>query len=225
MVKQHHFGHWRPPLNDPELSIIDDTAYDREMSSDRSHPDYELDELRIVTEQAELKAMFHPLRGTLLDLVLERAATVKELAATVDRPPSTVAYHVGVLVETGLFKVVRTRRIRAIDERFYGRTARVFAVGEIKPEQLTTIDNVLVEAAAESEPAHRADDLRAVRRHARIPSETAAEFWEGVFELTRRFSALPRAGDTTFTFVAGLYPSDQPSLPEPDPSPPRRQGD
>jgi DNA-binding transcriptional ArsR family regulator len=186
------------------------------MSSNHPLPDYQLDDLRIVTAPAELKAMFHRLRGTLLDLVLERAATVNELAAAVDRPPSTVAYHVGVLTKAGLLKVVRTRKKRAIDERFYGRTARVFYVGEIQPEQLATITNLLVEAADESVPAQQADNLRAVSRHARIPHERAAEFWESVFELARRFSALPRAGDTTYAFVAGLYPSDYPSLPDPD---------
>ncbi|MGA7227941.1 MAG: winged helix-turn-helix domain-containing protein [Acidimicrobiia bacterium] len=188
------------------------------MSSNPSLPDYQLDDIRMVTAPAELKAMFHPLRGTLLELVLERAATVNELANAVDRPPSTVAYHVGVLTNTGLFKIVRTRKVRAIDERFYGRTARVFYVGEIQPDQLGNITNLLVEAAGESVPAHQADNLRAVHRHARIPHQRAAEFWESVFELVRRFSSIPRAGDTTYAFVAGLYPSDHPSLPDPDTS-------
>ena len=93
------------------------------MSINHEYPDYELDERRVVTSPDEIKAMFDPLRGTLLDLVLERAATVAELAQAVGRPKSTVAHHVNVLVDAGLLKVVRTRRVRAIDERFYGRTA------------------------------------------------------------------------------------------------------
>lgn len=148
------------------------------MSSDYPLPDYELEELRVVTSREELKAIFHSLRGVLLDLVLERAAAVKELAVAVKRPPSTVAYHVGVLRDAGLLKVVRTRKIRSIDERFYGRAARILYVGEIQPEQLGTISNALVEAASESGPAHQADDLRAILRHARIPHERAAEFWK-----------------------------------------------
>lgn len=192
------------------------TLYDPQMSSNQPVPDYELDDLRVVTTPVELKAMSHPLRGTLLDLVLERAATVNELAAAVDRPPSTVAFHVGVLVKAGLFQVVRTRKVRAIDERFYGRTARIFYVGKIQPEQAGTLGNVLVEAAGESVAAHQQDHLRAVHRHARIPPERAAEFWERVFEITREFSGLPRAGNTTYAFVAGLYPADYPTLPKPE---------
>jgi DNA-binding transcriptional ArsR family regulator len=145
--------------------------------------------------------------------VLERAATVKELAAAVNRPPSTVAYHVGVLRDAGLFKVVRIRKVRSIDERWYGRAARIFSVGDIQPEQLGTISNALVEAASESTAAHQADELRAILRHARISNDRAAEFWDALLDLARKFSSFPRQGSTTYAFVAGLYPSDQPTLP------------
>ena len=161
--------------------------------------------------------MAHPLRGTILELLLERAATVGELASAVDRPKSTVAYHVGVLVDAGMLEVVRTRRVRAIDERFYGRTARIFYVGAVDHRALvreTERTNLLAVAAAESVPAHNSDDLRAILRHARIPHERAAEFWYRVFELTHEFMQLPRSGDTVYGFAAGLYPTDHPTLPD-----------
>jgi DNA-binding transcriptional ArsR family regulator len=75
-----------------------------------------------------VKAISHPLRTTILGLLHERAATVTELAVAVERPKSTVAHHVKVLTEAGLVQVVGTRRVRAIEERFYGRTARMFYV-------------------------------------------------------------------------------------------------
>ena len=46
-------------------------------------------------------SLAEPLRGVLLDLPHERAATVTELAQAVGRPKSTVAYHVNVLVDAG----------------------------------------------------------------------------------------------------------------------------
>ena len=181
------------------------------MSSNYSIPDYELTDLHVMTTSQELKALADPLREIILDLLLERAATVSELAAAVGRPKSTVAHHVGVLVNAGLLKVVRTRRVRAIDERFYGRTARVFYAGPVR-QQPPVIGNYLVEAAAESGPAYELDDLRSIFRHARIPRESVREFWGKVFELTQEFSQLPRGGDTVYGFVAGLYPTDFPSL-------------
>jgi DNA-binding transcriptional ArsR family regulator len=182
-------------------------------------PDYELADRLVVTTPGQLRAMADPLRATILDLLLERAATVAELAGAVQRPKSTVAHHVNVLVEAGMLRVVRTRRVRAIDERYYGRTARVFYVGIVnRPgEDPTTVHaNALSVAAAESVPAHEADDLRSILRHARIPAQRAAEFWQRVDGVVREFSQLPRSGDTVYGFAAGLYPTDYPTLPDSD---------
>jgi DNA-binding transcriptional ArsR family regulator len=190
------------------------------MSINPSIPDYELTDRLVVTTPAQLRAIADPLRATILDLLLERAATVAELAAAVQRPKSTVAHHVNVLMEAGMLRVVRTRRVRAIDERYYGRTARTFFVGVVNrpgEDETTVHANALSVAAAESVPAHEADELRTIVRHARIPAERAAEFWERVVDaLTRELAQLPRSGDTVYGFAAGLYPTDFPTLPEPD---------
>ncbi len=192
-----------------------------EQVADRQGSDYEMDDLKIITTPLELRACFHPLRTTLLDLLAERAATVGELADAVGRPQSSVAYHVNVLLEAGLVKVVRTRRVRAIEERFYGRTAAIFYVGQVKGEHLALVSNGLEVAAAESGTAHDADRLRCIHRHARIGREHAAAFWEKVFELTREFSSLPRDGEEVYAFVAGLYPTQYPSLRPSDDEPDR----
>ena len=192
------------------------------MSSKQNFPDYDLAERVDISSPRHLRAIADPLRVTLLDLVLERAATVGELAAAVGRPKSTVAYHVNVLVDAGMFRVVRTRRVRAIDERFYGRTARVFFIGVVDLPGAPMWGSGLAVAAAESAPAHEADKLRSILRHVRIPDERAAEFWDRVVEVAREFTQLTRSGDTVYGFAAGVYPTDHPSLPEPgDSAPPR----
>jgi hypothetical protein len=125
---------------------------------------------------------------------------------------------VNVLVAAGMLRVVRTRRVRAIEERYYGRTARLFYVGVVnKPgEDPSTVHaNALSVAAAESGPAHEADRLRSLLRHARIPRKDAAEFWERVKTLASEFAQIPRTGDTVYGFTAGLYPTDYPTLPDP----------
>ncbi len=187
------------------------------MSINTTIPDYELPDRLVVTAPGQLRALADQLRVTILELLLERAATVAELAAAVERPKSTVAHHVNVLAEAGLLRVVRTRRVRAIDERYYGRTARMFYVGVVNrpgDDETQVHANALAVAAAESVPAHQADDLRTSLRHARIAAESAAEFWGRVEDLVREFSQLPRSGDTAYGFAAGLYPTDFPTLPE-----------
>jgi hypothetical protein len=116
-----------------------------------------------------------------------------------------------------LVRVVRTRRVRAIDERYYGRTARLFRVGVINkidgvPEVIFTND--LSVAATEAGPAHEADDLRSIFGHVRVPRDRAKEFWERVIALSQEFTQQPRSGDTAWGFVAALYPTDHPALPD-----------
>lgn len=187
------------------------------MSVNEQVPDYDLDEMAVVTSPGQLRALADPLRRTLLDLLLERAATVTEMAQAVGRPKSTIAYHVNLLLDTGLLRVVRTRRVRAIEERYYGRIARTLYIGALShPEdkQVVAVINGLAEAAAEAAPAHAADQLRCTLVHARIPVEEVRNFWAQVQELARQFAQIPRAGDQVYGFAAGLYPTDAPALPD-----------
>lgn len=182
-------------------------------------PDYELAERMALTEPAQVKAIGHPLRTTILQLLHERAATVSELAAAVERPKSTVAHHVQVLADNGLVQVVRTRKVRAIEERFFGRTARLFHVAAAPPpsgERMPTDFNDFEVAAGESAAAFERGKLWGFIRHARISQEQAGEFWDEMAELVERFDRMPRSGETTYGFAIGIYPTDHPTLPDAD---------
>jgi DNA-binding transcriptional ArsR family regulator len=182
-------------------------------------PDYELADRIALTRPSQVKAISHPLRTTILGLLHERAATVSELAVALERPKSTVAHHVKVLAEAGLVQVVRTRRVRAIEERFYGRTARMFYVGVERSadgEEMPRDFNDFEVAARESAGAFRDGKLWGFIRHARISETQASEFWERMAELVAEFDRLPRSGQTMYGFAIGVYPTDQPSLPSVD---------
>jgi DNA-binding transcriptional ArsR family regulator len=187
------------------------------MSINTSVPDYDLDETIELTTAEQVRAISDPLRTTILGLLHERAATVTELAAAVKRPKSTVAHHVNVLFDAGLLRVVRTRRVRAIEERYFGRTARMFYVGLGRRRDGVDLPpdfNDFEVAAKESAGAFDAGTVRAFIRHARIPEEQAAEFWRRVDDIIHEFDRLPRSGDTTYGFAVGLYPMvDYPTLP------------
>ncbi len=161
------------------------------MSRNPRPPDYDLADRIALNEPSQVKALSHPLRTTILSLLHERAASVTELAVAVGRPKSTVAHHVKVLSDSGLVRVVRTRRVRAIEERFYGRTARMFYVG--------------VERSPEG------DDLP--RDFNDFEEAQASEFWERMAELVADFDQLRRSGETVYGFAVGVYPTDHPTLP------------
>jgi DNA-binding transcriptional ArsR family regulator len=182
-------------------------------------PDYALADRIALTAPAQVKAIGHPLRTTILGLLHERAASVSELAAALERPKSTVAHHVKVLAENGLVQVVRTRRVRAIEERFYGRTARLFYVSAERGtdgKEMPRDFNDFEVAAAESAAAYRDGKLWGFIRHARISEEQASAFWERMAELAAEFEQLPRTGGTMYGFAVGVYPTDQPTLPPAD---------
>ena len=186
------------------------------MAGSQSPPDYDLADRIALTAPAQVKAISHPLRTTILGLLHERAASVSELAIALERPKSTVAHHVRVLADAGLVQVVRTRKVRAIEERFYGRTARMFYVGvERSPdgENMPRDFNDFEVAAGESAAAYRDGKLWGFIRHARITEEQASEFWERMAKLVAEFDQLPRAGETMYGFAVGVYPTDQPTLP------------
>jgi DNA-binding transcriptional ArsR family regulator len=183
---------------------------------DGATPDYRLEDTRRLSEPEQVRALSNPLRTTILGLLHERAATVTELAAAVDRPKSTVAHHVKVLTDAGLLQVVRTRQVRAIEERFYGRTARLFYVDvgdRGDASDLPTDFNDFEVAARESATAFDQRKLWGFLRHARLSAEQAEAFWKRMSELVLEFDHLPRSGDVVYGFAVGIYPTDHPMLP------------
>jgi DNA-binding transcriptional ArsR family regulator len=186
------------------------------VAGNSSPPDYDLADRIALTRPSQVKAIGHPLRTTILSLLHERAATVSELAVALERPKSTVAYHVKVLAEAGLVQVVRTRRVRAIEERFYGRTARMFYVGVERSadgDEMPRDFNDFEVAARESSRAYGDGKLWGFIRHARISEAQVSEFWERMAELVTEFDRLPRSGETVYGFALGVYPTDHPTLP------------
>jgi DNA-binding transcriptional ArsR family regulator len=141
---------------------------------------------------------------------------VSELAAALERPKSTVAHHVKVLADAGLVQVLRTRRVRAIEERFYGRTARMFYVEAERSadaERLPRDFNDFEVAARESSAAYRAGKQWGLIRQRRISEAQASEFSERMAALVAEADRLPRSGDTVYGFAVGVYPTDHPTLP------------
>ncbi|HEY0519918.1 MAG TPA: winged helix-turn-helix domain-containing protein [Ilumatobacteraceae bacterium] len=173
---------------------------------------YQLDETIAADSPMRLKAAGHGLRSLILDLVLERAMTVTELAERVRKPRGTVAHHVDVLVDAGLLKVTGTRRVRAIDERFYGRTARTI----VFPDSTRDGDLPFVaDARAEADLSDGCEGAGGFTlRHARIPAELANEFADRVMALATEFTELPRGGTREYAFLAGVFPTKRPVAPE-----------
>ena len=179
----------------------------------RSALDYDLAEEVRADTSARMKALGDPLRLTILDLVLERAMTVTELAARLDRPKGSVAYHVKVLLDAGLLQVVRTQKVRAIEERYYGRVARTI-VFEHEPGEIPFLQDMVSEIDLE-----RSDDETTggfTYRHARIPRDRAQEYIDRLYEITLEFIDEPRDGDVEYGMYVGVFPTKRHVAPPAD---------
>ena len=172
--------------------------------------DYEIAEEAFVEGPDQMKAIADETRMDILNLLLERAATVSQLADALDKPKGTVGYHAKVLEDAGLIRVVRTAKVRAMTEKYYGRTGRTIrfmASPDPGDPRWFVNDALRAMRVAEGEPLPMFTS-----RVARIPVERAVEFSDRVLELAEEFIALPREGDTVFGFLAGVYPTDHPAF-------------
>lgn len=184
------------------------------------HPDYELDDLLEVREPGQFRAVGDPVRQRVIGILSERAATTSQLAEALGETRGNVGYHLKILAEARLVKVVRTRQVRAITEKYYGRTARLFNFVDAEaPEPLEpflffrqAMSEHVAPPTGEEQPS-----TVSTLRHARIPAARAREFCERVLELADEFSELERVpGERSYGFVAGVYLADLPELPGED---------
>ena len=88
-----------------------------------------------------IKAMSHPLRASILRILLERTASPAEMARELDEELSNVSYHTKQLVEFECAELVSTRPVRGALEHFYRATERHL----IDTEEWDELDPVIAE--------------------------------------------------------------------------------
>jgi len=172
-------------------------------------PDYEAPDVLIVQESEQLRALGDDLRARIVVLLREQARSITELADTLGLPKGTVGHHVKVLEKAGLLRVVRTRQVRALTERYYGRTARLFlfkSSDDAGAEDVRNVEAASLRAAAE-EMLPPDDDGRtsfAVLR-ARLSDDAARRFARRLGRLERDFMAANDSEGTPYGLVTTLF--------------------
>ena len=181
---------------------------------DRHVLDYDLDEFVEASTTAQMKAVANDTRMDILNLLLEKAATVSQLADTLGKPKGTIGYHTKVLEDAGLVRVVRTNKVRAMTEKYYGRVGRTIKfVGPLDNDDPLWFVHDALRSMVRIE-GHPLPLFTS--RVARIPLERAVEFSERILELAEEFIELPREGDTVYGMLVGVYPTDDAVFAEED---------
>jgi DNA-binding transcriptional ArsR family regulator len=166
--------------------------------------DYEAEETLIVADPAQHRAMADPFRTQLIQLLRDRARSTQEISEELGVPKGTVGHHLKVLESAGLIRVVRTRKVRAMTEKFYGRTARLFLYQTEDPADGRAISAVtLRQAANEVELAPFATGFGLVR--ARLTRKDVDRFERRVRRLLDDFRAADSPGAASSSLTVGIW--------------------
>ena len=154
-------------------------------------PDYELDDVLVVQDPKQLRALGDFTRGRIIGLLGQRAASTTELATALDMPKGTVGHHLKVLEKAGLIRVVRTRQVRALTEKYYGRVARLFELKGVDSEadlKAGAISAMMLRQVAEEAAASGTDEKgRTGVGRARLTQKDAARFERRLARLQNDF--------------------------------------
>jgi len=173
--------------------------------------DYEMEDTVQADTPEHYKALGNRTRDQILALLSERAATITQLAGVLDKPKGTVGYHVKVLENAGFIRLVRTNKVRAMTEKYYGRVGRTIVFGGAKEDDpFFMLNDALREATAIEGEALPMFTMR----RARITEEQAVEFSRRLIELSEEFLDQPREGDRVYGMIGGVYPTQLPALPD-----------
>ena len=166
--------------------------------------DYEAADTLLVSDSAQLRAMADPFRTRLIQLLRDRARSTQEISEELTVPKGTVGHHLKVLESAGLIRVVRTRKVRAVTEKFYGRTARLFLYQTEDPADGRAISAVtLRQAANEVDLAPLVAGFGLVR--ARLSEKEIDRFERRVKKLMDDFRGADKPGGTPSSLTAGIW--------------------
>jgi DNA-binding transcriptional ArsR family regulator len=173
-------------------------------------PDYDAPDVLVVSEPEQLKALGDELRARIIVMLRERAHSVSELAAKLEMPKGTVAHHVKVLESARLVKVVRTRKVRALTEKYYGRSARLFLYESADTGGYEDVRNIVAAslrvAAEEILPVDEEDAAACsgVLR-VRLNDADAKRFEKRLGKLMDEFRARDTTDGTPYGLALALY--------------------
>jgi predicted ArsR family transcriptional regulator len=166
--------------------------------------DYEADETLVLSGPEQLRALGDDLRAGIVSLLRWRARSTQELARELGIPKGTVGHHLKVLERAGLIRVVRTRQVRAVTEKFYGRTARVFLfAAEDEADERSVGASLFRQAAREIDASPRVATFG--QAMARLAPEDVTRLEKRLKRLMSDFTAADRPGRPPCRMTAAMY--------------------
>ena len=174
----------------------------------RTVPDYEAADVLVVSEPEQLRALGDDLRTKVVSLLRERARSTQELSVELGLPKGTVGHHLKVLERAGLIHVVRTKQVRALTEKYYGRVAHLFLFKPEDPADARALGAAaLRQAADELERAPAGANFGFVR--ARLSPSDTRRLERRLDRLVTDFRASDVSEGRLFVFASGFWLADR----------------
>jgi DNA-binding transcriptional ArsR family regulator len=171
--------------------------------------DYEAEETLVVSEPEQLRALADELRGRIVSLLREHAWSTQQLAGELGLPKGTVGHHLKVLERAGLIRVVHTRKVRAVTEKFYGRVARLFLFQAEDPADARALGAAtLRDAAFQLERAPEGAGWGFVL--SRLSPKEVARFDRRLEKLLEDFRTADAAGGTAHRLALAFWRTEKP---------------
>jgi DNA-binding transcriptional ArsR family regulator len=170
-------------------------------------PDYEAEDVLIVSEPEQLRALADDLRAKIVALLRVRARSTQELANELGLPKGTVGHHLKVLERAGLIHVVRTRQVRALTEKYYGRVARlfIFRTEELPGSAPSIGAAALRQAASEIERAPESGGIQFAVVRARLSPADVRKLEQRIERLIDAFRAREKPDGRLVGLATGLW--------------------
>jgi DNA-binding transcriptional ArsR family regulator len=149
-------------------------------------------------------------RTKIVFLLRERAASITELAEVLSSPKGTVGHHVKVLEQAGLIRVVRTRKVRALTEKYYGRVAKLYVLrsDESLPDELTgSLGAMMLQQAASEVLATRPENDQSALLHVRLSEKDLLRFQKRLNRLVADFQRADDPGGDMHALALALFRS------------------
>jgi len=151
-------------------------------------------------ELRQLKALAHPLRLRILEVLIAKPRTTKQVAEILGEDPLKLYYHVDALEKAGLIELVETRTKGNLLEKYYQAVAQEFSASfplskplsyEEEGTIVETVDRLIEEVRGELQRSSFSEEYPPLAQHLHIcvdPAELPSLIQQ-IQELVERVAA------------------------------------
>ncbi|MGW6571870.1 ArsR/SmtB family transcription factor [Streptomyces sp. NPDC054945] len=195
------------PMPMPTPARGSDTDPDEQLRDEQGH--------LVLRSPEQFKALGHPLRHRMVNVLRQRPATLRQLAQALEMSKGTIGYHVRVLREAGLVRLAETRQVRGGTEQYFALVSPSFKLhqdAEVGPEFLINA------ALGEMLPPQPGQASPTMLRHLWLTDAEAHALATRLRELTAEPHPADPAHGRAYGLLVSLFRADVPNLP-PDEAP------